>query len=581
MNAYKASKTNPTQSLGCLLLFAFPFALVGLGMAYLVVTDLWDWQRMRGWREVPAEVLSADLIENTGDDSTTYSVEARYRYEINGQTYTGDRVSLSTGSDNVGSFHQDVYRELQPYLSPDRLFRCFVDPDDPTAAILYRDLRWGMLGFMMIFVLAFGGVGFGLMYAARKAMGTREAELKLKQIYPNQPWRSKQEWADGHIYGGTKAEMFVACGFAAFWNLISTPLLFIIPSEVTEKGNYLALIGLLFPLIGVGLVAWAVIAVTRWRRFGRSVFIMEPMPGVVGGRLQGVITTAVDIKPQDGFQLTLSCIHKETRRTNKGSSTSERVLWQDQHVVQRERRYYDRTRSEVPVLFAIPFEAQATDDSGSSDEIIWRLEVAAQVPGVDYNCRFEVPVFKTEASAADFELDESEPVECPAVADLYAELKANGIILEPLPDGGTRLDFQMARNKGMALGVSLFALIWTSITVAMFVFEVMLIFPMVFGLFAVLMIYASLTLWFDASRIDIYPRSLTLCRGWFGGGKPVTLERGEVKSVEAKSGNQSGNRLYYNIQLKTFYDKAFMVATNIKGLQLAKRIIAQIEGDVE
>ena len=59
----------------------------------------------------------------------------------------------------------------------------------------------------------------------------------------------------------------------------------------------------------------------------------------------------------------------------------------------------------VPVLFAIPFGALESSRSVSNIGTIWRLDLSCKLPGVDYQSQFEVPVFKTAESRADFELD--------------------------------------------------------------------------------------------------------------------------------------------------------------------------------
>ena len=142
-----------------------------------------------------------------------------------------------------------------------------------------------------IFAITFCGVGAGLVwwgrYSARKA---REI-AHLKAAHPESPWMWKPEWAGGRIVGSTKATMVFTWGFAIFWNLVSAPLLFVVPREVLEKQNYLGLIGLLFPVVGVGLLYWAARATARWKKFGSSVFEMAAVPGLVGGRLGGTIQT--------------------------------------------------------------------------------------------------------------------------------------------------------------------------------------------------------------------------------------------------------------------------------------------------
>ena len=129
-----------------LMLFALPFAGGGTFVGYLAGSMLVNWARAGSWVEVPARILHTDLDVNHGDDSTTYRVEATYEYTHMGTTYVSDRVTFGVGSDNIGSFHEDKYRELRDYVGSGDRFRCFVNPDDPTEAVLYRELRWGKFG---------------------------------------------------------------------------------------------------------------------------------------------------------------------------------------------------------------------------------------------------------------------------------------------------------------------------------------------------------------------------------------------------------------------------------------------------
>ena len=53
-----------------LMLFALPFAAVGIGMLVLgVLPALYDWARMQSWHAVPAQVVSAQLHTHRGSKS--------------------------------------------------------------------------------------------------------------------------------------------------------------------------------------------------------------------------------------------------------------------------------------------------------------------------------------------------------------------------------------------------------------------------------------------------------------------------------------------------------------------------------
>lgn len=155
-----------------LTLFALPFAAVGVGMLLLsVLPTLYDWTRMQSWQPVDATLLSARLDVHSGK-SRTYSVSARYRFEVAGRTLEGQRVAISEGADNIGDFHQRLGERLERAQAQGQTVRAWVDPSNPADAVIDRSLRGGLLAFKMAFVLLFGGVGLGLLVFAWRSPQT-------------------------------------------------------------------------------------------------------------------------------------------------------------------------------------------------------------------------------------------------------------------------------------------------------------------------------------------------------------------------------------------------------------------------
>ena len=138
-------------------LFGLVFLAVGAGFLILsVIPNLWDAMRMQNWVQVPAVVEATDLESSHSSDSTTYKVSTRFSYEYNGQRYVGQRVGIADGGgDNVGSWQEDTHQRLQGQ----RQTRLWVNPAEPSESVFDRELRGGLLGFKMIFVIVFGGAG--------------------------------------------------------------------------------------------------------------------------------------------------------------------------------------------------------------------------------------------------------------------------------------------------------------------------------------------------------------------------------------------------------------------------------------
>ena len=125
---------------------------------YLIGLPIQQWKLTQHWVEVPAIIEQVKLQEHHSSGSITYDSTARYRYQFQGQEYVGDRVSLY-GPEDGTSYHRVIVRELEEYRDSQQPFRCFVDPDYPKDALLYRDIRWGMYFMIGLIAALFAGVG--------------------------------------------------------------------------------------------------------------------------------------------------------------------------------------------------------------------------------------------------------------------------------------------------------------------------------------------------------------------------------------------------------------------------------------
>jgi hypothetical protein len=573
-------KSSGKGGLGCLFLFALPFAGVGVGVLCMVIWSCLQYVTMRHWEEVPARIVRTELKEHHGDDSTSYEATAEYTYTYRGRAFTGNRVSLHSGGDNIGSYQQDVYRELQQYRNSQKPFRCYVNPDQPAESILYRDLRWEMIGFYTLFVLMFGGVGFGLLIGSIYAYRKSRSDQARAAANPEEPWLWRDDWAKGEIRSSNKGLLVGAWIFAVLWNLVSLPACIALPGEILHKGNRLALVGLLFPAVGLGLLAFAAYLLLRWRKYGDSVFQMASVPGVIGGKLAGVVRTSARLRPEKGFRLTLSCIHKYSSGSGKNHSSHESILWQDQRVIARGLAEADCSQTSVPVLFGIPYDARPSDSQNSDDQTIWRLEIAADVPGIDYATTFEVPVFKTAESQPDFKLDASPLAAYAAPVDPEAQLQAAGVIRTVAPDGSARYVFPMARQWRAALGLTLFAILWNGAIAVMLRFEAPIFFPIVFGLFDLLVLYILADLWFYRSVVDVSPRGLTIRAGLFGLGESRRLELADIAKFEFAGGMQAGNTVYFDVKVRLQNQKKLTAAKLLPSRALAEGLIARWEDEM-
>jgi hypothetical protein len=386
--------TNPfikTERSWFLAIFGLPFFLIGVGMFTMsILPTLYDGWRMQSWSATEAHLLHAELITSSSSDTTTYRAEARYQYTVNSTDYVNNRVTHSTSSDNVGDFQQSLGRRLEHHYRAGQTVRIWFDPSNPEDAIISRDIRWGLFGLKGIFVLLFGGVGFGLIY-----FGLRGRKVNTSPEVVDKPWLKNPDWKDGQVRSGAKTGMKFIWFFALFWNLVSAPLLFQLTDIWQEKGA-VVLIALLFPLIGLGLLGWAIKMTLEWRKFGRTQMNMDPFPGSIGGDVAGEIFLNMRHDPAQVYEVTLSCLYSYISGSGKNRSRHEKVIWQDSGYA---RSAMDMVGAKLAFRFQVPAGLQETDEKEENEYHLWRLNLHAEMDGVDLDRDFEIPVYATKETA--------------------------------------------------------------------------------------------------------------------------------------------------------------------------------------
>ena len=377
-----------------LALFALPFAGFGSFMLYSVGSNLADAWEMRSWQPVEGRLSSGGYETRSGDESDTYAAYASYEYRWMSQLYTNDRVSIASGADNIGSYQQDLGRELSRALAAGGTVTVWLDPEAPQDSILDRRVRWGLVAFKSVFVLVFGGVGFGLLiFAIRSPKAKDPAEPQFAEA----PWLVNDAWQGGPLRSGSKTAMWAAWGFAAFWNLISMPLPFLLFEEITVKKNYPALIGLIFPVVGLGLLYWAVRQTAEWRRFGPTPLTLDPFPGSIGGHVGGTIDLRQPFVTGASYQLTLTNLESTISGSGKNRSRRERASWQDRRLAHAAP---GPLGTRLTFRFDVPDGLDPSDAAKEGDDYtIWRLGLEAEFDGTNLDRSWELPVYPTRASS--------------------------------------------------------------------------------------------------------------------------------------------------------------------------------------
>src|ERR1700690_946739 len=227
-------------------------------------------------------------------------------------------------------------------------------PPDPKAArtrAILVSLPFALVGILALVFLLHDVIGRGFRMKKQMATGllsaavvcgglialifgisTKKQALKISAAKTDgeKPWLDRQDWAAGRGTSSSRKAVALLWFFAIFWCAISVVLPVAVVLPEWQRGNHAALIALIFPVIGLALLMFALNTTLAWRRFGQSIFEMAAVPGALGGTVEGQIQVNGRLQPEHGLHLRLSCVRRATTGSGKNRGPSEKILWQDE-----------------------------------------------------------------------------------------------------------------------------------------------------------------------------------------------------------------------------------------------------------
>lgn len=332
------------------------FFSIALFVAYVSFGSmLRDYVNTRSWVQVPAAIHSLELYESISEDedgrrSVSYSVRAEYSYVVNGDEYTHTRVALSGGSDNIGPFWHDLYRDLTKKHERNKVY-AWVDMDNPVYAVLDRTLRWRLVIFGFAFFAVFGMFGAIMIWVSLL------------------PENSKEEFLENAKYGLASSESvshkFIFLFGLLFFTFGAAAAAIVLPDALRE-GQYAALLVLIFAGVGAGVMYMAWRSKRLYQAIGKTLLFLDPVPGAIGGQIGGYLD--VESCVSDGpLRVRVTC--RAERRS--GDETYQSILWQE--VIQP----YVKNRGDgARITFAVDVPSDLPEPEGwvNGLSIDWQVE---------------------------------------------------------------------------------------------------------------------------------------------------------------------------------------------------------------
>ncbi len=600
-------------------LFGLLFAGAGIFIALeTAVPTFQSWQTMQHWHST-----SATLLSLRGKDNDTL---ASYRYVIDGRTYENDRVYVATTRDNIGSYHKKKYQELYQLKQTRQPVTIWYDPANPADSVIDRNMRWGLFVLMTSFCSFFILIGLAVVYGAitykpdnnkdkkisltdlRKAWNEKCEDPGYEQSFlefvneqkyeaeettaaRENAWLDKKEWRNNRIRSEARSTMWGAWFFAIIWNAVSFPILFFLDDEL-KKGNYVALIGLLFPIVGIYLIKIAWNRTREWRRYGVIEFVMDPFPGSIGGHVGGTLHL-INVDAHDAkYKIDLECVYTYMSGSGDSRSRKENIKWFESG--------YTRV---VPTLdgidlrfrFDVPNDLPEADIDQTDDYYFWRLKVSADIPGIDLEREYNIPVYQTVTESSDIHHNISAQVEelkKEKAEDIETALAQGELLNTALVrslrfnDEGNEVSFYfpMFRNKVLTVFALIFGGGFGFATIMMnqsfadggIMSIVMLVFSIPFALVGLIGTIAAIYLPFNNLSILIAERKIKAVRRLlFIPIKRSVASIEEIKDMSVEptgsTGQGSAKIKHFKIIVHTKDNHKFTVAEDVDGKELAEQ----------
>jgi hypothetical protein len=430
-----------------------------------------------------------------------------------------------------------------------------------------------MVLFKGVFALVFLAAGIGIPWAGRASGRRTAAESSLTEAHPDEPWRVRDDWAKGVVRSDRRGSLFAIWFFALLWNAIGWVALGVVWWSDPPTPAWLLIVIASFPLIGLCLAGWGIFLTLRALKWAPSTFELASVPGVVGGRLAGVILAPMRLGDAPQIELTLTCLRRRVEGSGKHRSEYHEPLWQARKSVVRTLGAGPQGGTAIPVGFLTPYDAYPTD---SDQGVRWVLEARAATPGLDYCERFEVPVFRTPLSSPHVSGDEL-TADYEAPIDLASVVRSCGGVVQSLLHDEWHALFPPGRNRGAAVTILGIAVVWSMVSGGLWFSDAPRIFPIVFSLFAIPLWAGALWAWLEQSELHVSAREIALRSGLLGLGSLRRFAPDAIRDVVVEpSGTRVNGVVYQQVTLVLADDRRARVLSGIPSLADAKQLADEI-----
>lgn len=397
-----------------------------------------------------------------------------------------------------------------------------------------------------------------------------------------EPWLGNPEWQSETIRSTAGEEYRGYAIMALLWNAFTLPMAWFVAWPEIQQGNNGAWFIGLFLLVGLWLAYYSLRLWQNWKRLGKTPLSMDPFPGCLGGDVGGRVAVTQRIDPRADFSTTISCVHITISRRGKHRTRHETVVWRE-----RGNAILKATLegSELLFRFAVPKDLPASEPA-SNDYHEWIVHIASIDKNLRFDRSFKLPVYaltptlNTHSSIPYTEQEAATAIAPDSAVEITEDIR------------GLRFFYPRRRNRGMALGLSLFGIaclgfpafmiyqgtnndvgsglfVWVGASIIGFmalVFSVVGLFLLLFGLY----------LLGNSLLVEISNGQLRTLRNIFGlrftRNTAISNVTGLTRKITSQSGQGGKAKIRYSLYISTNDQRRIEVGDGIPGTPLAKHI---------
>lgn len=393
---------------GLVLLFGI-FLIAGLTTTWpLLLRPATRLARAQSWPAVPCRIVSSEVGNVSTGEGDSYRPFVLYRYTLAGREYRSNRITFAPATGGKSAGARAVARQYRPGSAA----TCYVDPGDPTMAVLDRGFTPAMLfGLIPLGFALMGTIGLGRILRRKAELpGTGGRGGSLSPITParlagprgtGRAARSAPATAAGNGAASPAvlaprspawAKFLGVLLFAAFWNGVLSIFLVEAISDYRRGRGNLCLTAFLVPFVVIGLI-------TIGAAIHQFLAMFNPRPQITaGGTLRPGAT--VDLKwlftgRYDRIlrlRITLEGREEATYRRGTDTTTDKRVFHKAE-LIDTGRGMDIRAGT---AKLSIP-DGTMHSFAAPNNKIIWELAIHGEISGwPDVKQEFNLDVLPLE-----------------------------------------------------------------------------------------------------------------------------------------------------------------------------------------